>query len=433
MSRFTLFCIPVLFLLTGIASSQSIVIEPADPTTKIAVALLIEETDSCPPEPTVTRVGSLITVALGTGPCLSPPTLITHRIELGLLPAGPYDITVTDNRETVTTSSFQVRAVSDEVLVEPSLGPATGGTVVDIYADIMHCLEPPTDPCPAPEITFNGLAATSVEVLTPRKFRVMTPAHPEGAVEVVVRSGTRVRSSHAFRYYAVDAPPMHALFERVLIPVYYNGEGAYGSVWKTSLTVRNSNRHPIQFWKPTLDLPVVPPISSGDFEVPVAPGGFFLFIPRESAATTHFGALVRDVTREAEGWGTEVPVVREREFSDLAELLNVPTDPRYRRMLRIYSSGSAADIAQVTIYAMDGLVQSARESVALTSASPCSVGTPCLSSHPASAVLDFDALFPGVVGIGRVGISIGGLTEPVWAFLTITNNQTQQVTAVTPK
>jgi hypothetical protein len=432
MSRFTLLSIPALFLLSGLVSAQSIVIEPADPTTAIAVALLVEETDSCPPDPTVTRSGSLITVALGVGPCLSPPMLITHRIELGFLPAGPYDITVTDNGETAGTSSFQVLEVGDEVLVEPALGPAAGGTVVEIRSPIEHCVDSPTNPCPLPEITFDGIAATNVEVLSPTRFRATTPAHSPGAVEVTVRSGTRVMRSHAFRYYAADAPPMHALFERVLVPVYYNGEGAFGSIWHTSLTVRNSNRYPVQFWQPLVDLPMIAPVSSHDFAVPVAPAGFFLFIPRESASTTHFGALVRDVTREAEGWGTEIPLVREHEFSELAELLNVPTDARYRRMLRIYSAGSVSDIAQVTIHAMDGS-QTARESVPLTSASPCSAGTPCLSSFPASAVLDFDALFPEIASLGRIGISIGGLTAPVWGFLTITNNETQQVTVISPQ
>jgi hypothetical protein len=292
----------------------------------------------------------------------------------------------------------------------------------------MHCHQQP-EPCPLPEITFGGVSALNVVVLSPAMFRVTTPPHAPGAVEVRVKSGERENRSHAFRYYAQDEPPLSSLFERVLIPVYYNGDGAHGSIWRTELALRNSNRYPVQFWNPVVGLPSIAPLSSHDFTLPAAAGGTFLYVPRESASGIHFHSLVRDVSREMEGWGTEVPVVRERDFAeDSLELLNVPLDRRYRRMLRIYSTRSLPAFVGLDVYAMETGAGLGQRYVPLLRETPCSAAG---CDQPAFAVVDLDALMPDLPEEGRAGITITA-SGPLWAFLTITNNETQQVTVISP-
>jgi len=47
--------------------------------------------------------------------------------------------------------------------------------------------------------------------------------------------------------------------------------------------------------------------------------------------------IVRDLSRQAEAFGTEVPVVREKDWKrGSLGLLNVPSDPRFRITLRVY-------------------------------------------------------------------------------------------------
>ena len=49
---------------------------------------------------------------------------------------------------------------------------------------------------------------------------------------------------------------------------------------------------------------------------------------------------VRDVTREGLNFGTEIPVVRAREFrSSRVTLIGVPADSRFRNTLRVYATG----------------------------------------------------------------------------------------------
>jgi hypothetical protein len=88
-------CLVSLLALPALALTRAV--EPADPTSREPVTLIVSELDSCPGPPTVTRTGHRIDVVLGSGICLSAPTEITWRLELGVLPAGRYTVTLTDN------------------------------------------------------------------------------------------------------------------------------------------------------------------------------------------------------------------------------------------------------------------------------------------------------------------------------------------------
>lgn len=413
-------------------ASIKVIVEPPDPTSNEVVTLRVSEMDSCPPSPRVTRDGYNIRVTLGTGPCLSPPTEIVHRVEIGVLSAGEYTVIVSDDGSTMLTTRFLVRAANHSMTVLPGAGPTTGGTLVAITGDFSCSM---TGECPPPTVTFGGTAATVVQFVNDWRVVVRTPAHEAGSVEVRVTRGERTAGSFAFRYYDPDSAPLPASFERILVPLIYNGAGAFGSLWRTEVAVRSSATVPVRLWRPVNGIEEIGNTSTmlnGD----PAPAGVFLIAPRDMAATLSFNALVRDVSREATDFGTELPVVRESSVmrGHPVELLNVPSDPRFRHKLRIYSFHSLTSVVSVETYSMtDGRTFASRD-VLLRSSEPCPDDGPCGSVRPAYIELDtlpgLGALAPGERFAIRIWVPPW---DRIWAFVTITNNETQRLTVISPQ
>lgn len=420
----------VLLLLVSNTFAQPYV-EPSDPTSQEPVTLFVVENDTCPPAPAVTRSGLEIHVTLGAGPCLSPPFAITHRIELGLLPAGSYRVTVTDSSQEAEGATFEVQDANDSVVVTPPLGPSQGGGVVQVYANV-PCAS--NGGCFAPEFTFGGTPAAVVSG-SGMTWRVIAPPHEAGAVEVRATRGGITRSSFAYRYYDTVTPPLPQLFEKILVPVVYDGPGAGGSIWRTEVVARNTLAAgvAIDLWRSVNGIASIPPSVPVSLSLGDAPAGVFLIVPRATASRIHLNAVVRDISREAREWGTELPIVRESGFQTAPiDLLNIPIDGRFRHKLRIYALSSSPTYAQVTVYWMaDGGALRTRVAT-LVSAEACSLLRPC-ASNPAFASID-DLLSSLQSENGRVGITIQPTDgTPLWAFLTVTNNETQHVTIVSPQ
>jgi hypothetical protein len=409
-------------------------VDPPDPTTADSVTLLVRQVDSCPPVPIVVRSGFEIDVTVRYGLCLFPPTLITHTIELGTLPAGHY--TVIANSPAVPpqpiTLGFDVTPASSDLTVSQSVGSTAGGTTVIVTVAAAHCLNQPISACPAPTITFGGVPATNVTVIDQAHFRVATPPHAAGAVQVVVNDPSFTKSSYAFRYYDPQAAPSAKFFERVLIPVVFHGPGAFGSNWVTELSLVNANSYVVEPWRPIAGQTAIAskPVIFGSEN---APNGLFLVVPRQATGGLTFHAAVRDTSRADSEWATQIPVVHETQFSTSpVELLDIPIDSRFRTMLRIYSPDPLlpdyARQVHVSVYSLtDGHVL--REVYpSLTNPSGCSDAVSC-AEHPAFvSVADLTAGLPP----GRAGVQIQG-NAPLWAFATVTNNDTQHVTVVSPQ
>jgi hypothetical protein len=327
------------------------------------------------------------------------------------------------------TATFVVLDANDGVRVVPSIG--TSGRRVEVFADL-PC--PGHTICPIPEIFFGGVRVTNVD----RKgdhWTMLVPPHAPGAVEVRVTNSNATKSSFAFRYVDPEGPPFETLYEKVLIPIVFNGPGAHGSNWVTDFAVRSNAPFNVTPWRPVLTGGNLPPGSPITFSSGTRPQGVILGIPRDAADQVHFNLLVRDTTRQADDWGTQIPVLRESELKPgPKELLNVPLDPRYRLTLRLYTLGAAPASAKVTMYTMTisgGLLH--EQIVPLTSAQPCQPNAPCTSDDPAFAMVgDLPTSFGG---LSRVGIQIDSLDPnvPVWGFLTVTNNETQHVTVISPE
>ncbi len=416
----------------------AIEIDPAAPTTATPVTLTVHEFASCPPPPELTRAGNTFHVLLKQGPCLSPPLPYTFTIPLGKLAPGDYEVvTETPAYNDIVRTGYLAFFVSDAdasvYVASLPFGPTTGGTEVILYADAVDCYGPS---CPLPSVLFNGVPATvEREKFNGGTLAVITPPGATGIADVVV-SGTRAtKSGRVFRYYDPNHGPLPTMFERVLVPVWSFGDGAFGSKWTTEITMWNPNLYGFEPYGrapvPFIDRRSTTALSFGA----TRSGGVLFFPPRGVSPSPRFGSLVRDTSRQADDWGTEVRVVRESDFRDAElSLLNVPVAARFRQSLRIYDVDSVESRVVVDLYAMDGTFL-ASNSVALHSGTPCRRFEPCASDDPAYAMVDLLALFPEAAGRDRVRVDIHSVDigARLWALISVTNNNTQHVTVITPQ
>ncbi|HYR28357.1 MAG TPA: hypothetical protein VEU30_07825, partial [Thermoanaerobaculia bacterium] len=142
-----------------------------------------------------------------------------------------------------------------------------------------------------------------------------------------------------------------------------------------------------------------------------------------------FQLRIADTSRLALTAGTQIPVVRDSELlTGTARLLAIPADPRFRLTFRLYELDLTASEFAVRVYEQGtGTLLDER---VLTLAAPHPERIPRF--EPAYAEIpDFGSL----AASGRLQVEIEPLTEGAkfWAFVSITNNETQQITLVTPE
>ena len=121
--------------------------------------------------------------------------------------------------------------------------------------------------------------------------------------------------------------------------------------------------------------------------------------------------------------GTEVPVVRESDFRGQLRFLNIPVDSRYRVTLRLWSIG---DAAQFTAAVDAAAVPQHQLNVSKIPGTSMSFGSMDVTSlltqaggNPASLTVSLASDLP--------------VPPSIWGMLSITNNDTQQVTIISPR
>ena len=250
-------------------------------------------------------------------------------------------------------------------------------------------------------------------------------------------------------------PPPH---ERVLVPISVaDVPGANGSLWTAELWATNANGSAQAAEIAALPCLIAVSTCAPAFEilpgrtVRVAPlgnaqaPGVLLLVPTHLAAQIGFTLHVRDRTRQSESWGAEIPVVRESNFfTGPSHMASVPYGGAYRQTLRIYAllAGSIptarfrVKMYEVTGVAADRLLREDVVTVALDPPPP-----PNRIASPLGQITLTDLFQIEIGGVNRVRVSIEPMTDPAallppvpyWAFVSITNNDTQQVTTVTPR
>ncbi len=385
--------------------------------------------------PSVTVLGSVITVSFPSEGCGSVPIPMQYSVALpSLLAPGEYrvDVTYPGPGEIAGSTTFIVRDAASPFVIHPFAVPAS------TTENLMVRLSSASSVCRSGDcaIRVGGVLVTEKSITSDDAILFKAPSHPPGLADVSVQDGEVIRHSPAALYYFdLSRPPDLSVFERVLFPVLFSAPGVGGSQWVTEAVV--SNPRPWFVWNYNSIFPYVciaypcgerlEPESAERFQGHGYPNGAALLVAREEASDLAFSLRARDVSPAAEGLGTQLPVVREEGmFRGTMTLLNVPLDPRYRVKLRIYSfdaglSGFGSH-AGVTVRRLAGPPSFYTSAMTSTCQAPCGF-------VPYYGVVDFPPGAPGELADLYVELDPGHLG---WAFVTVTNNSTQQVTIVTP-
>ncbi len=328
-----------------------------------------------------------------------------------------------------TSPLFEQTTVSS---IDPASGPTSGGTFVHIAGTDLFGLPLA---CPALDcgnyVRF-GETLGAISINTATEIVAITPAHAAGPVDVVVNIAGKAKITlpAAFRYEASSASEV----ENILLPLAALREpvaGANGSLWKVDLTFHNASQNTIvlaQTCNPLAPCPAtieLPPGSTTNpplYAVAGTVGGLFVSVPRVSVRDLDITIRVQDLSRQSQTWGTTVPVVLPTDFRPAVRLIGVPVDPRFRLTLRVYGY-DAADSIRVRIFSPSiplPLVDVGRQ----------------LQGDPPSLQIDaLAAAFPQVRGMEVVRIEVASDSnppKPLWAFISVTNNETQHVTVIAP-
>lgn len=245
---------------------------------------------------------------------------------------------------------------------------------------------------------------------------------------------------------------------RVLLPLYiaHQTPGAFGSLWVSQFTVHNGSAggsyiiDPCVALEPNQGCPLdlhsdeelVPnetetalPARYPLPQVPVA--GAVLILSTESnsvddlpANKLAFNLRIVDVSRSATAAGTEMPVVRESEFrTSTINLLNVPADSRFRLALRLFEMNLSQAKFDVRIFDQATNVLVSERVVATSTGGALPRGF-----TPGFAELD-DVASGSTAQTTQLRIEIEPLASgsASWAYVSITNNDSQQITLVTPQ
>jgi hypothetical protein len=379
----------------------------------------------------------LISITLRFDCASQQPAVPFHEtVDLGVLPPGVYEVVAGPNNllVAIADAKLTVREAAPALQISPNVGVPLEIVTIRGAGIAAVCA---IAPCPPPEVFFGDKKAQVLRTPDTNTVVVAAPEHVTGVVDVTLRSPTGQTFQSIAAFYVGFRDP--AFVEPVLVPVAISGAGAFGSQWTTEVTARNESDFPFPTLtifdnrcQPSCDIRMPPHTTR--LVRPDIPNGNLFFISRESSPKIFFKVLVRDLSRQAEALGTEVPVVREKDFFDRPfTLLNVPNDSRYRVALRLYriDGGMTLRVRIRKLEAVEGFGPEADEPLLVDVSVALQPQTLGLASR---FVGDLLTTFPQLAGKGplRIEIDETSAQRATWAFVSVTNNVTQHVTVISP-
>lgn len=310
--------------------------------------------------------------------------------------------------------------------VEPSSGPTSGGIFVhfegdDLFGFALGC---PSIEC-STYVKF-GDAMADIAINTRQEIVALAPAHASGTVDVTVNIAgkKKIVLPNAFTYREDQS----IIYENVLLPILVtNVPGAFGSSWETITSFYNSSTAPLEVrygdcngdpLPSTCKSFPVPPKQTTLFTPMSQPNGLTLQVRRDRMTDLDIALRVHDLSKQNQNYGTAVPVVRGESYRLVVRLQNVTTDSHFRSTLRAYPYfGDTQPIKMLIFDEFDNSLV-----VADTLSAPFQV----------TSLTD---TYPQLHGHGSVRIELtSSITpaHPIWAFVSVTNNDTQLVTLIAP-
>jgi hypothetical protein len=336
--------------------------------------------------------------------------------------------------------------------IEPASGPVTGGTFVTLIGD--HLTAPDNFACilPCPPLVSFGGATVEASIQSKTVLVVRTPQHDAGAVDVRLQTPDGRTTTVAGGFVFTSASESN--YERVLLPVYLDGTvpGANGSRWRTDLWLRNNGSEGVALapW-PCPDggtcpavFPLTRTVLPGEtlrgllpfFRPPTSNPSRVLFIEKANAKNVSMNLRIFDESRAAVDAGAEIPVVHERDFlTTKTQLHAVPLFGAYRVMLRVYDTAQTSARFRVRVY---GERVGTNQGVPITEFDLTATTRQTGEFRYEAAYADYSGLtdllqlpnvFPEFVRFEIEPLTSG---SRYWAFVSVTNNDTQRVTLITP-
>ncbi len=344
--------------------------------------------------------------------------------------------------------------------IEPNVGFSFGPTKVtiagtDLSRTTVQCPVPPpggTGPGTCPVAVFFGTQQGFVSFASPERIDVTAvPGNQIGGpvdhrvvdVRLVAEGKGETTVANGFTFDAL-AEPGPENYTQYLLPLYvHNVPGAFGSLWSSEWTAYNSSSALLQILGGE-------PMILADPPIPYLPGGvtarmhaepmrhgLFIYVPNPLVGSTFMSLRIRDVSEDATSYGAELPIVPTREFANTFTLIDIPNEPRYRATLRVYGASDSPQTVRVSIFDPDRVEAVKTFTVQLEGILHI-VADP-FPKDPAYAQIDLltdDIRFlrkPLRIEVDNMGANVSPPPPAIWAFVSITNNETNQVTTITPQ
>jgi hypothetical protein len=408
----------VLFLLLVLCipslAAMPAVVDPPSPESMTPFSVTLRAT-TCAPVLHSTVKGNIVEietdVQLGTF-CIAALVAQMVTIRIGPLPAGRYTIHPTGYTSSDDTTIF-VRDV-DPFVVEPFASPLSGGGRVSLQrTDGGYWSDHLTARIGGQPASILSFGDSFVDVKVP-------PSVATGPVDVIITDERGSWTAHAaLVYYDSAKSPDRGLAEPILFPIAYSGPGVAGSQWEAKNRIVNAGPSGLYAACGGCAMDgsdiILPSGSQGD--------GQLVWLLRGLPVVPRFESRFRETSRVPEAPSTEVPVVRERDYGRRFLLRDIPTGTRYRTTLRVWSPSPVPSLAcQVNAGAKQ------LPMLLLARFSP---------DGPLFGSVDLTPQLTAMHAAGdttSVNVFIDEASEPViWPMISITDNETQQVTIVWPQ
>ncbi len=224
--------------------------------------------------------------------------------------------------------------------------------------------------------------------------------------------------------------------------------GAYGSLWQSETWIHYTGTGTTSMIPRPFCFAGLCPLG-GDLEpnwpavpfqhIALSEPAILVHIEEQHAGGAVFSSRVRDVSRAADSAGTEVPVIREDGMSPSPlYLLNVPNRTHFRSMLRIYALPDL-DAPEVEVRYFHQFRDGEEFVTVLLRQDRIRLRVPPPVSgyrlHPATAEVGDLQNLPELASSDAFWVEIVPVTAGarIWAMISITNNDTQQFTLITPQ
>ncbi|HEV7427135.1 MAG TPA: IPT/TIG domain-containing protein [Thermoanaerobaculia bacterium] len=305
----------------------------------------------------------------------------------------------------------------------PNYSVPEGGVEVAISTNNFHRFA-------APQVFFGGVPSPRVTIVDPEHIKAVAPAHSTGVVDVTIIDAQEFL--HSFTPFAFEP-----VLEEVIIPIAYKPLAAnYGTRWVSEISVYNDSDDTVPIdrevcstiglWfdcsdgtrrvPPHASMRIEPWSSNGDYPA------LQLHPPADHADRLHFTVRLRETSRDPDGPGTEIPVIRSRDFKKTKVLLSsIPINVHFRSTLRVYTRWYSVTVRVKDNVTGDLLKEWSIPRFYPTDADP--FGTVTLPG-----LLEI----PEIRSHERVRIEVEA-GDAVWALLTLTDNESQRVQIFTPQ